>query len=137
MKKEHSAGVLVYRKGNIFLLLDYGKYWDFAKGHLEKDETEMQAALRELKEETGISKISINEGFKEKIFYVFKDKQGHLISKDVVFFLGQVKDSKVKISFEHKGYQWLTYEKAIETVSYKNAKTILRKAHEFLLENNI
>lgn len=134
MKKEHSAGILVYRKlkENVFLLLDYGKYWDFPKGHLEDAETEEQAARRELLEETGISKISLENDFKEKISYVFKDKQGRLIAKDVVFFLGSVKSPKVKISFEHSGFQWLPFELALRAVTYKNAKGILSKAQDYL-----
>src|SRR2546423_729346 len=48
---ERSAGVLVYRipprkKDPEFLLLDYGRYWDFPKGHIEKGEDELAAALR-------------------------------------------------------------------------------------------
>ena len=44
-------------------------HWGFVKGHVEDNETEKETALRELKEETGLSKVEFIEGFKEKTHY--------------------------------------------------------------------
>jgi len=61
MEEEKSAGaVTFYKEGsNIeFLLLHYGKgHWGFPKGHIEANESEEQAMLRELEEETGINDV--------------------------------------------------------------------------------
>ena len=133
--KETSAGAVVFReeKGNaLYLLLHYEEgHWDFPKGHIEKGEEEKETAEREIEEETGIKKISFIEGFKEKIKYFYK-REGQTIYKEVVFYLCETKESKIKISFEHIGYKWLDYEDALNQLTFKNAKEILKKAHSFL-----
>ena len=59
MIKETSAGIVLYRKENtknLFLLLHYPSgHWDFVKGKMEKNETTHETAIRETKEETGIT----------------------------------------------------------------------------------
>ena len=47
-------------------------------------------------------------------------------------FLARTKTEKIALSKEHKGYLWLSYEEAVEKVTYLNAKELLRKAHAFL-----
>mgnify|MGYP001568359387 CR=1 FL=1 len=134
MRQEHSAGFVVFlmEKQPLFLLLKYPKgYWDFPKGHLEKNETELDAAFRELKEETGIAKVRVIKGFRSPINYAFTAKDGVFIRKKVAFFLGESKTRKVRISFEHKGFAWLPFEEAVKRATYKNAKDLLRKAKKY------
>ena len=134
MKKEKSAGAVVFRKDKepIYLLLHYeAKHWDFPKGNVEKNETDTETVKREIEEETGIKDIEIVEDFKERMHYFYKFKK-ELISKEVVFYLAETKNKQVKLSFEHIGFKWLPYTEAIEQLTYKNAKEILKKAHEFL-----
>jgi len=134
MKIERSAGAIVFikEKEPIYLLLQYeAKHWDFPKGNIEKGETDQETVKREIEEETGIKDIEIVKDFKEKIQYYFKFK-GELINKTVIFYLAKTKTKEVKISFEHIGFEWLPYDKAIEKLTFKNAKEILKKAHKFL-----
>lgn len=128
---EKSAGLVLVKEGE-YLLLHYGAgHWDFPKGHIEKGESPEQAALRELKEETGIIDAEILPGFTEKIQYFFK-KEGKTVSKEVVFFIAKTKTSKVTLSFEHKGFVWLNFKDAVDKLTYGNAKDILRKADAWL-----
>ena len=57
MNKEYAAGGIVFRRGKILLVrvtnLQGKVVWSFPKGHLEKNETPLKAALREVEEETG------------------------------------------------------------------------------------
>lgn len=133
MKKERSAGVVVCMEkpgGNQFLLLNYPTgHWDFVKGKIEQGETLHQTAVRETKEETGISDLEFVEGFEEKINYNFQF-EGELIQKEVVFFLGKTKTHTINVSHEHLDYTWLDYENALEKVTYQNAKNILSKANK-------
>lgn len=133
MKKERSAGVVVCMEkpdGNRFLLLNYPTgHWDFVKGKIEKGETLHQTAVRETKEETGISDLEFVEGFEEKINYNFQF-EGELIQKEVIFFLAKTKTDTVNVSHEHLDYTWLDYENALEKVTYQNAKNILSKANK-------
>ena len=144
MPVERSAGAVIYRiekQKPVFLLIQHpdqedkktGKknpgHWDFPKGHLEKGETGEDAARREGREETGISKIDIVHGFKVTIRYFVKIGEEKRM-KFVVFFLAETKEKAVKISFEHQGYQWLSFEDAYDALTYKNAKEVLKKAHD-------
>ncbi|MDP6139318.1 MAG: NUDIX domain-containing protein [Candidatus Woesearchaeota archaeon] len=134
MKNERSAGAVVFikEKEPIFLLLHYEEgHWDFPKGHIEANETDTETVKREVKEETGIKDIEIIPKFKEKMQYYFKFK-GELINKEVIFYLAKTQTKQIKLSFEHIGFKWLAYDKAIEKLTYKNAKEILIKANNFL-----
>lgn len=106
-------------------------FWDFPKGTPNKGENELQTALRETSEETGITDIEFMDGFRKSIKYFFR-KDGALINKEVVFYLAKTKTAKAKVSFEHVGCTWLTYEKALERLTFKNSKSILESAENFL-----
>ena len=133
MKNQKSAGAIVFRReeGKIYyLLLDYGKHWEFSKGMVEQGETDEQTTLREIKEETGLV-VELVQGFKESIKY-FYFWEGQKISKTVIFFLAEAKSKDVTISHEHKGFQWLEFKEAMENITFKNSKDILEKADKFL-----
>lgn len=133
--QEKSCGIIIYRTRDglrEYLILHYEKgHFDFPKGHVEEGEDEKGTALRELKEETGILHVEFQEGFREHISYLRErdDKKYH---KDVYFYLAEVDADKITLSNEHKGFEWLTFCDALETVTYDNAKELLRKADEFL-----
>ena len=139
MIEETSAGIVLFRKEEskiLFLLLHYPSgHWDFVKGKMEKGESTHQTAIRETKEETGITDITFVENFEEWIEYNFK-YQGELVQKKVVFFLAETKTKEVKISHEHSGYTWLDYNSSMEKTTFDNAKTVLTKA-ERLLSNTL
>jgi len=138
MPFEKSAGAVIFRKeeGKIYyLLLHYEMgHWGFPKGHIEKGESLEQTVRREVKEETGIEDIEILSGFKKwiKYFYKLKDKN---IFKIVTYLLAETKQRKVKISYEHKGYAWLSYNDALNRLTFKNSKEILKKANNYLKQN--
>ncbi len=143
MPREKSSGAIIYRLENEvphFLLLHYHSgHWEFAKGHVEEGETEEGAALREIKEETGIDDITIIPGFKENIKYFFKNNydlkkeekaKAPWIFKLVVFFLAKTHVKKVILSREHIGFAWLPYQEASKKLTFKNAKNLLKKAND-------
>ena len=135
MIEERSAGVVLFRENDnviLFLLLHYPTgHWDFVKGKIEKDESAKVTTIRETKEETGINDIEFIDGFEEKIEYNFQF-EGELVHKQVVFFLGKTKTSKVNVSFEHLDFIWLDYENAMKKITYQNAKNVLFQAHKLL-----
>src|SRR5512146_1866440 len=103
MLNEKSCGAVVYVKipEVKYLLLQYeAGHWDFVKGNVEKGETEQETAVRELREETGISNARYMDGFRERISYHYK-RQGATVFKEVVFFLMESGTKEVKLSFEH------------------------------------
>ena len=107
-----------------------GGHWDFPKGHIDDGETEIQTALRELEEETGIANVDLVDGFRDTITYTFPSGQER-IGKEVVFFLATTKKSKVRLSHEHIDYSWLDFDSAFSRLTYDNARLILRNAIKF------
>jgi bis(5'-nucleosidyl)-tetraphosphatase len=135
LRREFSAGFILYRDtpgGPVFLLLDYGKHWDYAKGHLEEGETAWQAAVRELREETGIRQVDRVTRFQRDMHYVFFSPRKGRIHKTVTYFLGRTRTENVTISDEHTGHAWLSYEDAMERLTYDNARELLHAAHDAL-----
>ena len=137
MIEETSAGIILFRKEEakkVFLLLHYPSgHWDFVKGKMEKGESTHQTAIRETKEETGITDITFVENFEEWIEYNFKYK-GELVQKKVVFFLAETKTKEITISHEHSGYTWMDYNSSMEKTTFDNAKIILSKAQKLLAD---
>ncbi|MDD2956572.1 MAG: NUDIX domain-containing protein [Oscillospiraceae bacterium] len=129
MKREKSCGALVYRtsgRGVELLLLKhkYGGHWSFPKGHVEAGETEIQTALREVKEETGLT-VSLHEGFRHAVEYFPKPN----VKKQVVYFLGYAADDHVvKQEEEISEIQWVPLEKADTIVTFKNDKNLIHRA---------
>ena len=135
MIEETSAGIVLFRREdskNLFLLLHYPSgHWDFVKGKMEKGESIQQTAIRETKEETGITDVRFIDNFEEWIEYNFQYK-GELVHKKVVFFLAETKEDKITISEEHLDFTWRDYATAMEKTTFDNAKTVLTKAQELL-----
>jgi 8-oxo-dGTP pyrophosphatase MutT (NUDIX family) len=136
--EERSAGAVVFRttqKGTrlFVLLLNAGK-WDFPKGNIEDDETELETVIREVGEETGLKRITIVPGFRKVIEYFYR-RDGKNIHKRVVYMLAEVDDDQVKISFEHQGFGWFPYSEAVARASYDNSKMLLAEADRFLSAN--
>ena len=129
MDYEKSCGAVVFRKyhGNTELLLikhTIGGHWSFPKGHVEMGETEVETALREVKEETDID-VMIDPTFRETVTYFpRKDTQ-----KVVVYFIGKAKNFEyVPQAEEIAEIRWVDIGHAVQMLTYENDKTIVNKA---------
>jgi len=135
MREQKSAGIVLFRNDsdkNEFLLLNYPQgHWDFVKGKIERNETSHETALRETKEETGITNIEFVDEFEESVEYDFRFKKKD-IHKKVIFFLAKTNEKNIKLSHEHNDYLWLEYNDALKKTTFENAKNVLTKANEFL-----
>jgi bis(5'-nucleosidyl)-tetraphosphatase len=138
MITEKSAGFILisdndsHNSGHSVLLLHYiSGHWDFPKGNIEINENELQAATRELKEETGIENFILLPGFRYILNYKYTRKST-LISKQVTLFLAFTKVNQVRISQEHIGYQWTDINSSVKQLTYLNAKNALIYAMKFL-----
>jgi 8-oxo-dGTP pyrophosphatase MutT (NUDIX family) len=134
MPSEKSCGAVIFKENHTrkYLLLHYeGGHWDFVKGHVERDETERETVLRETQEEADITDLSFVEGYRQPIGYYYR-RAGKTVFKEVVFYLLESKVDAVRLSREHVGFDWLSFERAYERLTYKNAKDTLQKAHDYL-----
>jgi bis(5'-nucleosidyl)-tetraphosphatase len=134
--REKSAGAVIFRleAGQVlYLLLHYEEgHWGSAKGHMEKAETLEETARREVREETGLTDIRFQDGFKEEISYSFQGDKG-TVRKTVVLLLAETPVRNIRLSDEHVDYGWFSYENALERTTYSDEKGVLIKANCFLL----
>ena len=137
MLREKSCGALVYRKRKEkyeLLLIKHksGGHWSFPKGHVESGENELQTALREIKEETGLD-VRLMDGFRQSVEYFPKPH----VKKQVVYFLGfppspEADDTVTKQEEEISDYRWCLLDEADGLVTFRNDKNLIREAKRFL-----
>lgn len=138
-KQETSAGIVTFywdekKQSPVYLLLHYvSGHWDLPKGKLEPGETKEQAAHRELKEETGLT-ATLLPAFEKSISYIFRDRNGALVHKNVFFFIGQTTSQQVTISREHQGFIWLPIGEALQQLTFENARRMVQAAHDVIME---
>lgn len=135
-REEISAGGVVVRVADgrpLFLLIrDSYRNWGFPKGHLEPGETAADAAMREVGEETGLEALRLR-GEIETIDWYFRFR-GRLIHKVCHFYLMET-ESTTTCPQRDEGItacRWEPFERAIELVSYENARTVLRRAFDLV-----
>ena len=103
-----AAGAVVFRRserGILILVLRAYKNWDFPKGLIEPGESELDAAKREVTEETGLAGLDYPFGdeHKETVPY-----SGNKIAR---YYLAQTDAEKVELS-EHHEYRWVSFDEA-------------------------
>lgn len=111
-----ACGFLIVKGNPIesFLLMKHPNRWDLPKGHVDEGETDMQCALRELEEETGITAedITVDPNFRYQLQYMvnYKKKFGGADAlKTVVYFLARLdKELELKLT-EHGDAQWFAW----------------------------
>lgn len=132
---EKACGAVVYTflNGRIHYVIIQQQegFHGFPKGHVEKNETEEETALREIYEEVGLRPTLI-KGFKVIDEYPLLRKQ-HVI-KQVVYFLAEYSSQAIIIQEEELlGAMLLPYEEAIKILDYESSRTVLAQADHFLL----
>ena len=137
-QQETSAGGVVYRKddaGPLFLLIrDSYQNWGFPKGHVEVGERAEDAALREVREETGIEHVSVR-GIIDTIDWYFRFR-GRLIHKVCHFYLMETTQAMTSPQ-EAEGItacQWVGYDAARTAISYANARQLLLRAQQMVTD---
>ena len=134
---ETSAGGVIYRwsgeTAHVLLIRDRYQHWGFPKGHLEGAETAADAALREVEEETGLQQLRLGPRL-ETIDWFFRFR-GRLIHKYCHFYLIESPEGDTCPQLEEGITEcvWLPLDEAISSISYDNARQVLRLAAEVLL----
>lgn len=137
MTFEKSCGAVIIRKNEskieTLIIQMLGGHWSFPKGHVEKNETEVETALREIKEETNLE-VLIDTRFREITTYSPKPE----VLKDVIYFIAIPKSKEVIIQKEElQNAKWIEIYDALNLVTYEDDKRILKKAIKYIENNNI
>lgn len=126
LKKEKSCGCIVIKNNKVLLIKQVTGIWGFPKGHVEKDETEYETALREVKEETNLDVKIISD---KRYTMSYLTERGSY--KQVVLFVANEIRGKIKRQeAEIDDIKWLNYEDALEIINFQNTKDILKEVSE-------
>jgi bis(5'-nucleosidyl)-tetraphosphatase len=129
---ETSCGVVLVNYGTVLLLQYPQGHWDLPKGHVEPgDDDRKSTMLRELREETGIQDITVLDGFEERTEYAFRHK-GKRQQKEVYWYVAETEELDVMLSHEHRGYLWLDWDQALETITHEETRNVVRLAQRFV-----
>ena len=133
MRIESSCGIIAYHQsdeGLKFLVLKHGAgHWAFAKGHVEGHESEMETAIRELHEETG---LAVKADPDIRLVTIYEPRPG--VRKNVVYFCGEAKMMDLKLQAEEISEgQWLLFEEAHRLVTFPSDKEILEEVYAYVL----
>jgi bis(5'-nucleosidyl)-tetraphosphatase len=137
MATEHSAGAVVYRvtaaDTPVYLLLQPapGKPWGFPKGKRQVGETDEQTARREIAEESGLTDLEFDPGFRYVVHYVYRRGRTQ-VKKDVVYFLARTHMRTINLSHEHVAARWEPFADGRDYVVYESAQATLAAADAFL-----
>jgi 8-oxo-dGTP pyrophosphatase MutT (NUDIX family) len=130
--EEHSAGGVLFRRtpdGVRYLVIrDSYRNWGFPKGHVEEGESEIEAARREVQEETALDGLIYQTPALE-IDWFFRFR-GRLIHKTCAFFVFESPSGEAAPQQAEgiSACRWLPFEEALRVLSYANAREVLREA---------
>lgn len=140
-RRDVSAGVIVFHRGSdgcrfLLLLSKLTKrpLWEFPKGGVDEGETLIQAALRELQEETGLSpeQVRIVEGFEHKEDYRFtsgQEAERVFVRKAVTYFLAEAAHTEIRLSaHEASEFAWLSFDETRVKLRYAARRRMLDAA---------
>ncbi|MEQ9455325.1 MAG: NUDIX domain-containing protein [Phycisphaeraceae bacterium] len=139
MDRDHSCGIIpVYGGANgeprRYLLVQHkAGHWGFPKGHPETGESELETALRELGEETGLAPERVLEATPFAERYVFRKRSGKVVDKTVTYFVGFVRSRSFQVQEEElQAAAWGDVEETVGRMSFEEGRRLLREVDAYL-----
>ncbi len=132
---ELSAGGIVLASGSREVLLLHESAedrWCFPKGHVDPGESLEGAALREVREETGLSDLSLGKEVGQSTYRFFDPVRGLNVHKSVVYFLVEARDRDLRTEPIFDKFAWLPLPEAEVRVRFDSDRSVLAMAREAL-----
>lgn len=121
MRKEKCCGCIIIKDGKVLLVQENEGHWGLPKGHVEENETEIETAKREVKEETNLD-VEIDSSKKYEISYNIRDE----IDKTVYFFPAKVIGGNLeRQKSEINEVKWVSIKEAASVITHDNLKKML------------
>ncbi len=112
----------------------YPNLWQIVTGTVTPSEDAVKTAIRELKEETGLTpKKFWTVPYVDSYFDLTKDA----VQLAAVFAAEVDQEAEIRLSSEHQNYLWQKYRKAKETLVWTGQKNVLDIVHNFIVRNKI
>lgn len=107
--------------------------WCQIAGNIEEGETAWQTAIRELKEETGLTAEKL---YSADICEQFYEADRHAITMAPVFVAIINLSDTVELNHEHSDHCWVSFEEAIELITFAGQRRTLRQVHEEFVQRS-
>jgi len=139
VKRAHSAGGVVFRRDHggpsILLLRHESGKWMLPKGTIERGETPQEVALREVREETGISRVRVVADLGEERYFFFWRSEDAYYDKSVHYFLLEFLGGEEPAPQSEEGFvacEWVPFAEALHRITYKETREVVQRAKDYL-----
>jgi 8-oxo-dGTP diphosphatase len=130
-RNDFSAGGVVVRDDDVIVIVPKGRgaqgeeVLGLPKGHLDGEETELQAAIREVREETGVVADPVEKLGEIEYSY---ERRGLAIDKRVAFYLLEYRSGQLDHDHEVEHVQWMPLEEAARNLTYEGEREMVQRA---------
>lgn len=129
-----AGGIVINKNGKILVVSQHGTSWSLPKGHLDEGESELEAAIREIYEESGIKKLElVKELGNYKRYKIAKDGTEDKSELKIItmFLFKTVEEVLIPVDPENPEARWVDKKEVVELLSHsKDKEFFLRASNE-------
>lgn len=128
--REPTAGGIVFRRNaknqiEILLIQDAKNRWTIPKGHIEEGEKAKQTAEREIREETGLQKLTVLNWLGKINFRYRRQQSLVLMTTDIFLVEAKGDTNRLKPEDWMNGIKWFPAEEALDKIEYEDIGKII------------
>jgi len=129
--KDFSAGGVVVRDDEVIVIVprrrghQEGHVLGLPKGHPDGDESTVEAATREVREETGVVAEPVARLGEIRYSY---ERKGKPVDKRVVFYLFEYRSGELSHDHEIEQVRWIPLQEAVRTLTYAGEREMVARA---------